>query len=165
VAYKKRIWSILNEKLIHPIGLMIGTGFGSGLSPIIPGTCGSFVAALFYFLSPLDGNSFWFISLIIIGSVIGVWACNTLITPADKDPGKAVWDEFIGLWITCLFLPKEILWITSAFICFRILDIVKPFPAKRLENLSGGIGIMADDILVGIYGSAILNIIYLVIAK
>ena len=157
--------SIIYKKLINPIGLVLGSGFGSGLSPVMPGTVGSLVAALIYFFSPLESDSFWFLSLIIVGSIIGVWACHTLITPDNKDPGTAVWDEFIGLWITCLFLPKEILWLIAAFICFRVLDIVKPFPARKLENLSGGIGIMADDILVGIYGATALNILYLIISR
>ena len=161
----KGICSVIYQKLINPIGLVLGSGFGSGLSPVMPGTVGSLVAVLIYFFLPVESNSFWFLSLIIIGSMIGVWACNTLITPDNKDPGTAVWDEFIGLWITCLFLPKEIVWLTAAFIYFRILDIVKPFPARKLENLSGGIGIMADDILVGIYGSAFLNIVYFIISR
>ena len=161
----KGICSVIYQKLINPIGLVLGSGFGSGLSPVMPGTVGSLVAALIYFFLPVESNSFWFLSLIIVGSMIGVWACNTLITPGDKDPGTAVWDEFIGLWITCLFLPKEIVWLIAAFICFRILDIVKPFPARKLENLSGGIGIMADDILVGIYGSAFLNIVCFIVSR
>ena len=161
----KGFCSVIYQKLINPIGLVLGSGFGSGLSPVMPGTVGSLVAVLIYFFLPVESNSFWFLSLIVIGSMIGVWACNTLITPDNKDPGTAVWDEFIGLWITCLFLPKEIVWLIAAFICFRILDIVKPFPARKLENLSGGIGIMADDILVGIYGSAFFNIVHFIISR
>ncbi len=95
--------------------------------------------------------------MILIGFPLGIWATGRLVTEEEKDPGRAVWDEFIGLWVTCLFLPKTWPWMAAAFLCFRTLDIVKPWPARRLEALPGGLGIMADDLLVGIYGAAILN--------
>ena len=79
------------------------------------------------------------------------------------DPPQAVWDEVIGIWVTCLFLPKTILWMAAAFICFRILDIVKPFPINRLERLPGGVGIMADDLLAGLVGAAALNLVRLLL--
>ena len=72
--------------------------------------------------------------------------------------GKAVWDEFVGMWITCLLLPKEALWLGAAFLLFRVLDIVKPWPARKLESLHGGFGIMFDDVMVAVYGAAFLNI-------
>ena len=146
-------------KIIHHIGITIGSGFGSGLSPVMSGTAGSLLAIIIYIASPIESDSLWAIAIIMLGIILGIWACNTLVTELDKDPKKAVWDEFIGMWITCLFLPKETLWLIAAFICFRVLDITKPYPARKLEGLHGGLGIMADDILVGIYGVIILNII------
>ena len=147
------------HKIIHNIGTTIGSGFGSGLSPVMSGTAGSLLAIIIYAASPIESDSLWAIAIIMLGIVLGIWACNTLVTESDKDPKKAVWDEFIGMWITCLFLPRETLWLIAAFFCFRALDITKPYPARKLEGLHGGIGIMADDILVGIYGAIILNII------
>ena len=147
------------HKIIHHIGTTIGSGFGSGLSPVMSGTAGSLLAIIIYAVSPIESDSLWALAIIMLGIVLGIWACNTLVTESDKDPKKAVWDEFIGMWITCLFLPKETLWLIAAFICFRVLDITKPYPARKLEGLHGGLGIMADDILVGIYGAIILNII------
>ena len=145
--------------IIHLIGKTIGAGFGSGLSPVMPGTAGSLLAIIIYIASPIERDSLWAIAIILLGIVLGILACNTVVTESDKDPKKAVWDEFIGMWITCLFLPKETLWLIAAFICFRALDITKPYPGRKLEGLHGGIGIMADDILVGIYWAIILNII------
>ena len=147
------------SKIIHLLGITIGSGFGSGLSPVMSGTAGSLLAIIIYIVSTVESDSLWAIAIIMLGIVLGIWACNTLVTESDKDPKKAVWDEFIGMWITCLFLPKETLWLIAAFICFRVLDITKPYPARKLEGLHGGLGIMADDILVGIYGVIILNII------
>ena len=79
-------------------------------------------------------------------------------------PKEAVWDEFIGMWATCVLLPKTLPWLAAAFICFRILDIWKPWPIRRLERLHGGLGIMADDLLAGIFGAVILNVIRLSLA-
>ena len=100
--------------------------------------------------------------MIVVGTLLGVWATGTLVSEADEDPGKAVWDEFVGLWVTCLLLPKEFGWLAAAFVCFRILDVLKPWPARRLESLHGGLGIMADDLMVGIYGAILLNAVRLV---
>ena len=85
---------------------------------------------------------------------------GTLVTKEDPDPKLAVWDEFIGMWVTCLFLPKELPWLAAAFICFRVLDVLKPWPIRRFERLPGGWGIMADDLAAGIAGAAALNLIY-----
>jgi phosphatidylglycerophosphatase A len=61
------------------------------------------------------------------------------------------------MWTTCLFLPKTFPWLIVAFFCFRTLDVLKPWPIRRLERLPGGVGIMADDLLAGLYGAALLN--------
>ena len=132
---------------------------GTGLSPIAPGTVGSLAALLIYYLLPISGDSIYLYLLIGGGAVMGIWATGSLSTSSDPDPGKAVWDEFVGMWATCLLLPKEWPWLMAAFLCFRFLDMVKPWPARRLEELHGGLGIMADDLVVGIYGAVVLNIV------
>ncbi|MFQ6030399.1 MAG: phosphatidylglycerophosphatase A [Dehalococcoidia bacterium] len=146
-------------QLPRRLGWLIGTGLGSGLSPVAPGTAGSLVAVVIYYLLPVDGDSLAFISMILVGFLVGVWATGTLATPEEHDPGQAVWDEFVGVWATCLLLPKEILWLAGAFLCFRALDVLKPWPARRLEALPGGWGIMADDLMVALYGTVLLNVI------
>ena len=143
--------------LLNKLGWFIGTGFGSGLSPFAPGTAGSLVALVIYYFLPFPSDSIVFYSMIVVGSLLGVWATGTLASEADEDPSKAVWDEFVGLWVTCLLIPKELGWLTAAFVCFRTLDVLKPWPARRLESLQGGLGIMADDLMVGIYGAILLN--------
>ena len=145
------------QSWLDRLAWLVGTGFGSGLSPLAPGTAGSLAALAIYLLLPIPGNSPWFFLLILIGFPLGIWATGRLVTEEEKDPGRAVWDEFIGLWVTCLFLPKTWPWMAAAFLLFRALDIAKPWPARRAEALPGGLGIMVDDLLVGIYGAAILN--------
>ena len=148
---------------INKLAWVIGTGLGSGLFPLAPATAGSLLALAIYYFLPIFGNSLALYLMISIGFLVGVWATGTLITPADPDPPRAVWDEFVGMWVTCLLLPKEVLWLAAAFVCFRILDVTKPWPARRMEGLPGGLGIMADDLMVGVYGAILLNAVRLIV--
>ena len=143
--------------IMGPLGWLVGTGLGAGLAPIAPATAGSFVALVIYYYLPIDGYSVALYLMIGVGFSAGIWATGSLSRPTDPDPRRAVWDEFVGVWATCLFLPKTLPWLAAAFICFRILDIVKPWPIRRLERLPGGWGIMADDLLAGVYGLTLLN--------
>ena len=140
-----------------PLAWLMGTGLGSGLAPIAPATAGSFVALVAYFILPISEDSVALYLLISLGFLAGIWATGSLADPSDEDPSRAVWDEFVGMWATCLLLPKEVLWMAAAFFSFRLLDILKPWPIRRLERLPGGLGIMADDLLAGFYGAAMLN--------
>ena len=141
-------------------GRAIGTGMGLGLAPIAPATVASLAAVVVYGFSPLDEDSIGFFLLCALGSLTGIWACQTLITEADHDPKRAVWDEVAGMWITCLLLPKTLPWLAAAFLVFRVLDILKPWPIRRLEGLPGGLGIMADDGMAGVVGAVGLNAVY-----
>ena len=142
---------------VRRLAWLIGTGLGSGLAPIAPATAGSFVALVAYFFLPISEDSVALYLLISLGFLAGVWATGSLSGPSDEDPSRAVWDEFVGMWATCLLLPKEFLWMAAAFLSFRLLDILKPWPIRRLERLPGGLGIMADDLLAGFCGAAVLN--------
>ncbi len=141
-------------------GWAMGTGMGLGLSPIAPATVASLVAVLIYGFSPLGEDSIGFFLLCVLGFLAGIWACQTLITPDDHDPNRAVWDEFAGMWFTCLLLPKTLPWLAAAFVVFRVLDILKPWPIRRFEGMPGGLGIMADDLAAGVTGSVGLNVAY-----
>ena len=151
-----------SKTLLNRLAWLVGTGLGSGLAPLAPGTVGSLVALFIYLLLPILGDSIFLYALIGAGFGLGIWATGSLVQPTDPDPRRAVWDEFVGMWATCLFLPKSLPWMAAAFICFRVLDIWKPWPARRLERLHGGLGIMADDLMVGIYGATVLNSLRLV---
>ena len=148
--------------MLNALGRAIGTGLGSGLSPVAPGTAGSLAAVALYYLltlllpSPLSPQTL-LIALIAAGFPMGVWATGLLVTAENNDPGRAVWDEFVGMWLTCLLLPPTLPWLLAAFIAFRFFDVIKPWPAAELERLPGGWGIMADDVAAGIYGAALLN--------
>ena len=147
----------LTRKALARLGWLIGTGFGSGLAPLAPATAGSLLAILIYSFAPVDEDSVALYALIGVGFLVGIWSTGTLTSSSEPDPKRAVFDEFVGVWVTCLFLPKTVAWMAAAFICFRVLDIAKPWPIRRLERLHGGLGIMADDLLAGLYGTALLN--------
>ena len=143
---------------------VIGAGFGSGLLPVAPATAGSLLALAIYWWSPLTGDDPALFVVIAAGFLLGIWATGKMSTADNPDPRRAVWDEFIGMWATCVLLPKTLPWLAAAFICFRVLDIWKPWPIRRLERLHGGVGIMSDDLLAGVFGAVILYVAQLALA-
>lgn len=141
--------------------MLIGTGFGSGFSPVAPGTAGALLAfAVWYVLSFLVSASalLWLTVLLVLAfTVAGVWAANRLEQAWGEDPSRVVVDEMVGCWITLLAAPAGHLWYgLAAFGLFRLFDIWKPLGIRRMENLPGGIGVMMDDVLSGVYGFIIL---------
>ena len=100
--------------------------------------------------------------IIVIGFVLGVWVSDRVAKHMEvKDPGGIVWDEFVGMWITLLWLPSEI-WLLPAFLLFRLFDIWKPWPVRVAdEKLAGGLGIMLDDVFAGFYALVAVQILNL----
>ncbi len=117
----------------------------------------SLLAIAVYAPLPIDGSSPAFLLLVAASLAVGPWACGSLASDHDPDPKRAVWDEVAGVWLTCIFLPKTLPWLAAAFVMFRVLDILKPWPIRRFERLPRGYGIMADDAAAGVIGAAILN--------
>lgn len=141
--------------------MLIGTGFGSGFSPVAPGTAGALLAfGVWYALSFLVSASvlLWLtVVLALAFTVAGVWAANRLEQAWGEDPSRVVVDEMVGCWITLLAAPAGHLWYgLAAFGLFRLFDIWKPLGIRRMENLPGGIGVMMDDVLSGVYGFIVL---------
>lgn len=141
--------------------MLIGTGFGSGFSPVAPGTAGALLAfGVWYALSFLVSASvlLWLtVVLTLVFTVVGVWAANRLEQAWGEDPSRVVVDEMVGCWITLLAAPAGHLWYgLAAFGLFRLFDIWKPLGIRRMENLPGGIGVMMDDVLSGVYGFIVL---------
>jgi phosphatidylglycerophosphatase A len=135
---------------------MVATGFGSGYAPIAPGTAGSLLALVFYLIIPL--TPWWWLVIVIIMTFIGIISSTYVERYTKKDPGIVVIDEMAGQWLSLLFLPRSLQIFIAAFFIFRILDIIKPFPADRSQKLQGGLGIMLDDLIAGIYTNIIIRI-------
>ncbi|WIG80661.1 phosphatidylglycerophosphatase A [Photobacterium damselae] len=137
-------------KLSNPWHLL-ATGFGSGLAPIVPGTVGTLAAIpLYWVLAQLP--FLLYLLAIVIAAIIGVTICQkTSDDMKVHDHGSIVWDEFVGFWITMAIAPTiSWQWILPGFILFRFFDMLKPWPISWLDkHVSGGFGIMIDDIVAG----------------
>lgn len=139
---------------------VIATWFGCGLSPFAPGTAGSLGALLpaFLLVRYAGFEPLYFAALTAAVTPLGIWAAGRAARDAGiEDPGRVVIDEVLGQWLT-LAGATHLNWQSglAAFALFRLFDIWKPFPVRRLENLGGGLGIVADDLGAGIYGSLVL---------
>jgi phosphatidylglycerophosphatase A len=145
--------------LRHPAG-WLASGFGAGLSPLAPGTAGSLVALLpWLVLRELPLGLHLAVLALVFGA--GVWASTWVVrTLQIADPGIVVIDEFVGQWIALLpllFVPHAALWILPGFILFRIFDVWKPWPVSWADRcVKGGLGVMLDDVLAGVYAAAVL---------
>ncbi|MCZ6488824.1 MAG: phosphatidylglycerophosphatase A [Gammaproteobacteria bacterium] len=148
--------------LSNPIHFL-SLGFGSGLSPYAPGTMGTLVAIpLYLLLSQLELVPY--LIVVAAGFFIGVFLCHkTSKALGVHDHSGIVWDEFIGYWITMIAIPAVTWqWILAGFLLFRFFDIVKPWPVKLADKrITGGFGIMIDDLLAGLYAFACLQISWL----
>jgi phosphatidylglycerophosphatase A len=138
----------------------IATWFGYGFCPIAPGTAGSLAAVLLAFLANhiWPFHPIWLLLPTAILIFPGIRAADAASKSRGlKDPGIVVVDEVLGQWLTLagatVFNWKS--WLTG-FVLFRLFDIWKPFPVRRLEALPGGTGIVADDLLAGVYGGLVL---------
>jgi len=144
--------------LLNPVHLL-SLGFGSGLSPKMPGTMGTVVGVGLYLLLPSLG---WKIYLgIIIGAfILGIFLCETTAKALNvHDHPGIVWDEIVGYFITMFMVPKEWVWILLGFVLFRLFDIWKPWPISIADKrLKGGFGIMLDDVIAAIFALIIIQI-------
>ena len=140
------------------LGVLVATVGGTGLVPFASGTAGSGVGIVIYFLTrswPLA----WQIGLAGAVSVVGIWASGVAARHYDReDPGEVVVDEVAGQLVT--LLGTGVAWPGAllGFLIFRVLDIIKPWPANRFERLPGGLGVMADDLMAGVYGWILVQI-------
>ena len=133
---------------------ILAIGFGSGLISKAPGTVGTFMALiLFFFISQLSPIAFWL--FIIISTVLGIWICDKASKDTNtKDDPRIVWDEFCGLWLALGLLEYNTINIILGFILFRAFDIIKPWPIAFFDKkVKGGLGIMLDDIIAGLFAA------------
>lgn len=151
--------SITHLALKTPAG-WLAFGFGSGLVPFAPGTAGTLMAVPFAIgLKQLSQPWYW--SVLLLTFVSGVWVCDHVSRRLGvHDHGGIVWDEMVGYWLAVALVPLHWPWLLAAFVLFRIFDILKPWPIALLDKkISGGLGIMIDDILAAIYTMAILLLV------
>ncbi len=138
---------------------LFGSGFYTGYIKKATGTFASFLA-LIIFLIPGFENPTLMIALICIFIIIGVDIAKKFEVIYGKDPKEFTLDEFIGMWISLLFIPKKIWYLLIAFFLFRFMDIIKPFPIRKIELLEHGWGIILDDVFAGIYSFLIIQLLF-----
>jgi phosphatidylglycerophosphatase A len=144
------------------IPLLLASGIYLGLIPGAPGTYASMATTavffLFYRISYRIAPELH-ISIVCLVSLVGVWAATAVARQRGvEDPSVVVIDEVAGQLVTFAFLPVTAFNLLAGTLLFRVMDIFKPFPIRRLEQLEGGVGIMADDLLAGVYANLILQL-------
>jgi phosphatidylglycerophosphatase A len=137
---------------------LIGSGLYTGYSPMVSGTVGSLVATLIYLIPGFENLNI-IIPITVALFLYGINVGTKFETKYGKDPAQCTIDEFVGTWISYIALPKTIGIIVVTFFLWRILDIIKPPPARNLEKLKGGMGIMIDDVVSGLYTLIIMHLV------
>lgn len=146
--------------------VFLATGFYVGNIPFAPGTFGSLIGLpLCFLLAGIHLAAAIIAALLIIG--LAIWIANVAAkTLKRKDPGCIVIDEIAGMVVTLIGLPFNLTTVVTGFILFRILDILKPFPIRILDKrVSGGLGIVADDVVAGIFANALMRILLFVLVR
>ncbi len=142
---------------------MVSTVFGIGYSPWAPGTMGSLAALAFWLILPTETASREVLGISVV-SVLGILSSGRFSARLGiVDPGIIVVDEFVGQFISLLWTEHDIIHGLTAFLFFRILDIFKLGPIRWAEQLPGGVGIMADDMLAGLLAGALTSVIYRIV--
>ena len=142
------------------LAVFVATVAYCGYFPIAPGTVGSAAGLLLYVLVRWTGSP-----LLEVAAIVGLFAAGVAsATVAERhfggtDPGPVVIDEVVGMLVTLALVAAGPAAAAAGFVLFRIFDVIKPFPANRLEHLHGGFGIMADDVMAGIYANVGLRVL------
>ncbi len=154
---------------LHPVVRFLATGAYLGYAPVAPGTVGSLgCAVLIWFFVPevtaaTSHLGLWVMLLSTLAfAALAIWAADLAERQFGHDSSRIVIDEYAGFVVSVLLLPKSLLLFAVAFVLFRALDIVKPFPARQAEALPGGVGIVMDDLVAGIYTNILLRVMLLV---
>ena len=144
---------------MNQFALLIASFGYVGFFPIAPGTAGSLAAlALFAFVRWIGMPAFELVTIVAV-LAIGIWSADGAERALGrKDPGPVVIDEVLGMLITLVLLPVSLTGVLVGFLLFRLFDVVKPYPAGRMEHLPGGYGIMLDDAMAGLYAHLVLRL-------
>jgi phosphatidylglycerophosphatase A len=143
--------------LTDPVNFL-AFGFGTGLAPVAPGTFGSLPGILLFWLT-LDFGLYVQLGVAAALILAGIWICGESARRIGvHDHGGIVWDEIAGMYLTLLAAPVTWVGWVLAFVLFRVMDIVKPWPIRDLDHrLGGGLGIMLDDLAAALYAAILLG--------
>lgn len=146
------------------LGLFIATCGYLGYVPVAPGTFGSAAGLVVFAAVRWSGSPALELAVIILLFAVGVWSANAAERHfGGVDPAPVILDEVVGMLITLAFLPVNVTGAVVGFLLFRLFDVVKPWPANRLEAVHGGLGVMADDAMAGVYGNVAMRLLVVVL--
>jgi len=150
--------NLARRVLTDPVNFL-AFGFGSGLSPVAPGSVGSLLGVLLAWAT-LDLSPGLQIGIAVLLTIAGIWICGESARRIGvHDHGGIVWDEINGMYITLLVAPPQITAWVLGYVLFRAFDIVKPWPIRDLDHsIGGGLGIMLDDLAAAFYAAVLLGI-------
>ncbi|HYB98171.1 MAG TPA: phosphatidylglycerophosphatase A [Candidatus Limnocylindrales bacterium] len=140
---------------------LVATGLFAGYSPFAPGTAGTLVAVPLAPFIAMIAVASPFTYIVVLGLLVtcAIWAAEAMSESVGlKDPGVVVCDELVGYFVTMAFLPVGWGTLAAAFFWFRLFDVIKPPPARQLERLPGGYGIVLDDVMAGVYANAAVRL-------
>ncbi|HEX2456436.1 MAG TPA: phosphatidylglycerophosphatase A [Vicinamibacterales bacterium] len=141
------------------LAVFVATVAYCGYFPFAPGTVGSAAGLVVYALVWWSHSRVVEVGLIAGLFALGVWAASAAERHfGGTDPGPVVIDEVVGMLVTLAFIPVGVTAAIAGFVLFRIFDVIKPYPADRLEQLHGGLGVMADDAMAGVYANLSLRV-------
>lgn len=145
--------------------LFAATGAGSGYAPLAPGTVGSVVGLGLYFLLvglPVPA----YLAATAALALGGIWIADRAEAIFErKDDGRITIDEVVGMLVALALLPPRVETVVLAFLVFRLFDIVKPPPARGLQKLSGGVGVMVDDLVAGLYANLVVQLVWRILLR
>ena len=142
---------------MNVLARLIATCGFLGYAPIAPGTFGSAAGVLVFALERgVNASPAIELGVIVLLCVLGIWSAGVVERDLGIDPGPVVVDEVVGMLVTMALLPLSLSGMVVAFLVFRVLDVIKPWPAGRFERLHGGLGVMADDVMAGVYGNLLM---------
>jgi phosphatidylglycerophosphatase A len=143
--------------LLDRLAVLIATVFGAGYSPLVPGTVGSAVTVALLWLIPF--SSAGLVLFLVAVVVVGTWAAHRAERViGGKDPGAIVIDEVAGMTLSVVAFPLTPSVLLVGFVLFRIFDVWKPPPARESQRIRGGVGVMIDDLIAGLYALAIIAV-------
>lgn len=144
---------------MNGLAIFLATAAGAGYAPIAPGTAGSLVGLVIY-LYTMRLSAAWQLGILAAIVIAGTWAASVAARYFGReDPGHVVIDEVAGQLLTLMLTGVGLTGAAAGFVLFRVLDVIKPWPAAEFERLHGGVGIMADDLMAAVYGNLILQVV------
>jgi phosphatidylglycerophosphatase A len=149
------------EKIRKDPMYCLAFGFGSGLSPVAPGTCGTVIAIPIYCVFSFLFSSKVYLILTLLAFVGGIFICDKVSRDLGEHDYKGiVWDEIVGYLLAMFLVPLHWIWILLGFVLFRLFDIWKPYPIRWIDKrVGGGLGIMLDDVLAAVPVFFVLQIL------